>query len=283
MCGSGHSSHFFCGGQSKKGKANQLCPSSQICQRLEHQQEQACGQGAAQHRAEDGDPAVVPAAVTLAGNGQDGVGAAGAEVAGRIHRITGSPAEGHAQGHDQAGDGPGADGAGGGGRTADLEGIALKADGQYHEHQKRGGNQFGEEVPPGIPDGRHRAEGAEHGVGLVGRGLVVVLVEDIDQHGAHETAQHLGDDITDDLAPGELAGYCQAQGDGRIEVRAGNRTGDEHAHHHGETPREGDHDPSAAFRLGFVEGTGGAHAVAEEHQDKGADEFEDVGVEVHSV
>ena len=143
--------------------------------------------------------------------------------------------------------------------------------------------KFRQEVPPGIPDGRHRAEGAEHGVGLVGRGLVVVLVEDIDQQGAHETAQHLGDDISEDLAPGELAGDGKAQGDGRIQVGSGDGTGDEHAHHHGEAPREGDDDPSAAFRLGLVEGAGGADAVTEEHQDQGADEFEDIRVEVHSV
>ena len=111
----------------------------------------------------------------------------------------------------------------------------------------------------------------------------MVLVEHIDQQGADEAAQHLGDDVAEDLAPGELAGDGEAQGDGRIEVRAGDGAGDEHAHHHGEAPREGDHDPSAAFRLGLVEGAGGADAVTEEHQDEGADEFKNVGVEVHSV
>ena len=260
----------------KKGGTDWFRPFLRFVFRLEHQQEKSGGQAGAEHWAGDRDPTVVPAAVALARDGQDGVGAARAEIARRIHRVAGGSAQGHAQGHDQAGDRPGADGAGGSGRPAHLEGIALEADGQDDEHQERGGDEFGKEVPPGIPDGRHRAEGAEHGVGFVGRGLVVVLVEDIDQHGAHETAQHLGDDITDDLVPGELAGNGQAQGDGRIEVRTGNRAGDEHAHHHGEAPRKGDHDPSAAFRLGFVQGAGGAHAVAEEHQDEGADEFKDV-------
>ena len=111
----------------------------------------------------------------------------------------------------------------------------------------------------------------------------MVLVEHVDQQGAHEAAQHLGDDVAEDLAPGELAGDGEAQGDGRIEVRAGDGAGDEHAHHHGEAPREGDHDPSAAFRLGLVEGAGGADTVTEQHQDEGADEFENVGVEMHSV
>ena len=111
----------------------------------------------------------------------------------------------------------------------------------------------------------------------------MVLVEDVDQQGAHEAAQHLGNDVAEDLAPGELAGDGEAQGDGGIEVCAGDRAGNEHAHHHGEAPREGNHDPTAAFRLGLVEGTGGADAVTEEHQDQGADEFKNVGVEVHSV
>ena len=204
------------------------------------------------------------------------MGAAGAEVAGGVHRVAGGSAEGHAQGHDQAGDGPGADGASGSGRSADLEGVALETDRQDDEDEQRSGDELAEEVPPGIPDGGHRAEGAEHGVGLVGRGLVVVLVERVDQQGADEAAQHLGDAVAEDLAPGELAGDGQAQGDGRIEVCAGNRAGDEDAHHHGKAPREGDDDPSAAFRLGFVQRAGGADAVAEEHQNQGADEFENV-------
>ena len=104
----------------------------------------------------------------------------------------------------------------------------------------------------------------------------MVLIEYINQQGAHEAAQHLGDAVAKDLAPGELAGDGEAQGDGRIQVRTGDGAGNEHAHHHGETPREGDDDPSAAFRLGLVEGTGGAHAVTEQHQDEGADELEDV-------
>ena len=243
---------------------------------LEHQQEQPCGEAAAEHGAQDGDPAVGPAAVALAGNRKDRVGAAGAEVAGGVHRVAGGSAEGHAQGHDQAGDGPGADGTGGGRYAIDLEGVAFETDGEDHEHQQRRGDQLGKEVPPRVPDGGHRAEGAEHRIGLVGSGLVVVLIEDINQQGAHEAAQHLGDAIAEDGAPGELAGDGQAQGDGRIQVRTGDRAGNQNAHHHGETPCEGDHDPSAAFRLGLVQGTGGAHAVAEEHQDEGADEFEDV-------
>ena len=243
---------------------------------LEYQQEQTSREAAAEHGAQDGDPAVGPAAVALARDGQDRVGAAGAEVAGGVHRVAGGSAEGHAQGHDQAGDGPGADGAGGCRHAIDLEGVAFETDGEDYEHQQRRSDEFGKEVPPRIPDGGHRAEGAEHRIGLVGSSLVMVLIEYINQQGAHEAAQHLGDAIAENGSPGELAGDGQAQGDGRVEVRAGNGTGDEYAHHHGETPREGDHDPSAAFRLGLVQGTGGAHAVAEEHQDEGADEFEDV-------
>ena len=243
---------------------------------LEHQQEQPCGEAAAEHGAEDGDPAVGPAAVALAGDRKDRVRTAGAEVAGGVHRVAGGSAEGHAQGHNQAGDGPGADGAGGGRHAADLEGVALEADGEDHEHEQCGGNQLGKEVPPGIPDGRHRAEGAEHGVRFVRSSLVMILIENIDQHGAHKAAQHLGDTIAQNLAPGELAGDGKAQGDGGIQVRAGNGTGDQNAHHHGEAPREGDHDPSAAFRFGLVQGAGGAYAVTEKHQNEGADEFEDV-------
>ena len=250
---------------------------------LKHQQEQPSREAAACHRAEDGDPAVVPAAVALARDGKDGVGAAGAQVTGGVHRVAGGAAKGHAQGHDEAGDGPGADRAGGGRRTADLEGIALEADGEDHEHQQRRSDELGEEVPPGIPNSRHGAEGAEHGVGFVGGGLVVVLIEHIDQQGAHETTQHLGDDVTADGRPGELAGDGKAQRHSRIQVRTGNRAGDEDAHHHGKAPRKGDDDPSAALGFGLVQGSGGAYAVAEEHQDEGADEFEDICVHSHLV
>ena len=249
--------------------------------RLEHQQEEAGGEAGAEHRAGDGDPAVGPAAVTLALDGQDGVGAAGAEVAGGVHRVAGGAAEGHAQGHDEARDGPGADGAGGGCHGTHLEGVALEADRQDDEHEERRGNELGQEVPPRVPDGRHRAEGAEHRVRLVGRGVVVVLVEDVHEEGADEAAEHLGDAVAEHLAPRELARDGEAQGDGRVQVSAGHRAGDEHAHHHGEAPREGDDDPSAAFRLGLVQRCGGAHAVTEEDQYEGPDEFEDISV--HSL
>ena len=255
-----------------------MAPGFFVHHRLKHQQEQPCGQCAAQHGAKNGDPAVVPATVTLARDRQEGMGAARAEVTGRIHRVAGRSAQGHAQGHDQAGDRPGADGAGGGGLAANLEGVILETDGQDDEHEQRGGYQLGKEVPPGIPDGRHRAESAEHGVGLFGSGFIVVLVEHVDQQRAHETAQHLGDAIAKDHSPSELAGNGQTQGYGRIEVRAGDRTGDEHAHHHGETPGEGDYDPSAAFRLGFVEGAGGANAVTEEDKHEGAEKLENVRI-----
>ena len=134
--------HFFLLAEGEKGRNRLFRPFLCFVFRLEHQQEEAGGQAGAQHRAGDGDPAVFPAAVALARDGQDGMGTARAEVARRIHRVAGGSAEGHAQGHDQSCDRPVADGAGGSGRPADLEGVALEADGQDDEHEHRGGDQF---------------------------------------------------------------------------------------------------------------------------------------------
>ena len=104
----------------------------------------------------------------------------------------------------------------------------------------------------------------------------MIFIEYPHEHGARETAQHLGDDVAGDGGPGEGAREGEAQGDDGVEVRAGHRSGDEHADHHGEAPAEGDDHPAGAFRLGMVEGGGGADAVAEQHEHERAEEFEEV-------
>src|SRR5690349_14157087 len=59
---------------------------------LDDPQNQA-GDDAAQQRADDGDPRVVPIRVALAGNGQQEMGNTRPQVAGRVDRVAGRAAE----------------------------------------------------------------------------------------------------------------------------------------------------------------------------------------------
>ena len=79
----------------------------------------------------------------------------------------------------------------------------------------------------------------------------MVFVYDPYEDGTEESTEHLGDDIGDDISPGEHAGAGQTEGYSGVEVSSG-VVGDEHARHDGETPGEGDDDPSATFSFTLV-------------------------------
>ena len=104
----------------------------------------------------------------------------------------------------------------------------------------------------------------------------MVFIEQPDEDGADKAAEHLGDDIAHDVRPGEGAEDGEPQGDGRIEVGAGNRAGNEDARHDGEAPSEGDDDPPRTLGFTFVQGTGGADSVAQQHEHERADQFKKI-------
>ena len=85
-------------------------------------------------------------------------------------------------------------------------------------------------------DGRHGAECPEHAVRILGGGLVMIIIENIDQQSSGKTSQHLCCDIRKDCIPCETAGYGKTESDGRIQMRTGVRTCDEDAAHDRKTP-----------------------------------------------
>ncbi|MNR30632.1 hypothetical protein D3C85_1480980 [compost metagenome] len=101
----------------------------------------------------------------------------------------------------------------------------------------------------------------------------VVAVDQPHQQCAGHAAQHLRRDIAGGVGPGKLAGHRQRDGDRRIEVGAADGGDAEHADKHRHRPAEGDHDQAAVMALGAFQDHVGNHAVAEQHQQGGADEF----------
>ena len=237
---------------------------------LEYEKIEACGNCTADERTADGNPAVGPAAVTFAFNGKDGMGKTGRKVTGRVHGITCGCTKGHAKRHDDTGNGESAEAA------HTLVRIAICSKSEDYKYQDCGCNELGEEVAPGIPYCRHGAESAQHCIGLVFCGLVVVLVENPYENGAKETAHHLCDDITGNKIPGEGAGKGKAKSHCGIEMRSGDGAGDKDAHHYGEAPCEGDDHPPGALGFGFIEGNCRTYAVAKKYEGKRADKFKNV-------
>ena len=180
---------------------------------LKNQHECDGREGCAGDRAEDRDPAVGPAAVTLGTlHREDGVGDSRGEVSGWVDRIAGRSAQGHSDGHDQHGDREGSDCA-----EADVSRVAWSGKHQDAEHQKPCSDELAEEVPAGIVDRWHRAECPEFCVRILGR-VIVILVECPHEGGSEKSAEHLGYDVAGNQCPGERTGHCETDRDGRVEV-----------------------------------------------------------------
>ena len=99
--------------------------------------EQQRSDRAADDRADNGDPAICKVAGALALDGQNRMGAAGAEVTGGVDGIAGEAAEGHTDGHDDAEHEQLLNAGGAAGNIADAE------DG---EHQDEGADDLREQV-----------------------------------------------------------------------------------------------------------------------------------------
>ena len=102
----------------------------------------------------------------------------------------------------------------------------------------------------------------------------MIHVEGIYQDGTEDSAEHLGNDIWNDVGPGEAARKGKSERYRRVEVGAGIRACDQHAGHYGETPGEGYHYPSGTVCLCSFKAACSAHSVSEKDQNHGAYELE---------
>lgn len=78
-----------------------------------------------------------------------------------------------------------------------LWSILADRERQDDEDQHERTEDLAEEVAAVVADGRSGTEGGQLG-GRIIRGIVVVLVEEVDQDGPEETAEHLRDDVGND-------------------------------------------------------------------------------------
>ena len=196
---------------------------------------------------------------------QDGVQQTRHEVAGRVQARAGRATHGgHEAPHNEADD----DGGGGVILLAPSQGQA--AQGAEDEHQ--GAEHLVEEVVGLLVVRVSGAEGAQNRLGVLGL-LVVRVVSDVDDELAEQGAEQLGNDVRQHVAPREQAVDGLGDGHGRVDVRAGDATEHEHREHDAEAVAHGDVQPAGVVTLGVLELDVGHGAVAEDHQNGGAEEL----------
>ena len=196
---------------------------------------------------------------------QDGVQQTRHEVAGRVQARAGRATHGgHEAPHNEADD----DGGGGVILLAPSQGQA--AQGAEDEHQ--GAEHLVEEVVDLLVVRVSGAEGAQNRLGVLGL-LVVRVVSDVDDELAEQGAEQLGDDVRQHVAPREQAVDGLGDGHGRVDVRAGDATEHEHREHDAEAVAHGDVQPAGVVALGVLELNVGHGAIAEDHQNGGAEEL----------
>src|SRR5574341_832911 len=108
-----------------------------------------------------------------------------------------------------------------------------------------------------------------------------VVVDEVDQRGARERTDQLGDDVGDHLDPWEVAAHRQRERYRRVDVRAADSPGHIDAEGDRQRPPPGDKQPVAAGRedlgaaSGLVQRGDGHrhHAVAEADEHERAEEF----------
>ena len=153
--------------------------------------------------------------------------------------------------------------------------VPMGAESHDEIYKECGGEELAEEVHRLVLYGGHGAESAEHGVGLVRRGGIMVNIESIYENGAGEAPEHLGAHVGKHEVPGEETSEGQAERYRRIQVGAAVRPGNENACHYRKPPPHGDHYPSCSLGLAPVERAGCAHTVSEKYEHEGAQKLED--------
>ena len=219
---------------------------------------------AAEDGADHGDPRVAPVRIAFAGDWQDRVRDARAEVTGRVDGVARRATERHTDAeHEQRHE-----------EEAERRGVRVRTDHEHADDEHRGADDLGDEVRDGLADGRTRREHGELEA-RVRRLLPVREVREPDEHGTDERAEELASDERTHVTPGNGALVRERDRHGRVEVRdpARYRDAREDAEEHRHRPTERDDDPPRAVALGLVQERPGDDTVTEEDQDRGPDDF----------
>ena len=131
--------------------------------------------------------------------------------------------------------------------------------------QNEGRYEFRSEVQECVADGRSCAEAATDGCVIISCRNVIAIEEDQDGC-AKESADHLGDDIAGNQAPGHTAADGRADGNCGIEVCSGQCAEGERGNHDRHAPADEDVYGIAALHAGFVKADVTANAVTQKYQ-----------------
>ena len=135
--------------------------------------------------------------------------------------------------------------------------VPAVRDGHDQDEQERRAHYFVDQRPDGrsgVVLGRERGEDrvrrqrlapALRGFGRQVERVDGLVVNEEQQSGRDERAEHLRNHVGTDAAPPELAPYGQRNGDGRVDVSAAHAAGHIDPHTDGEPPSERDQQPVA--------------------------------------
>src|SRR5512132_3463627 len=235
-----------------------------------------CPEPAADERPHDRDPRVIPVRVSLARNRKYGVCDPRREVARRIDRVAGRPAEREADGEDQQADEEGHDGLAESHRQRCLPDAARGSRGEvpdeeeHPEEQHERADDLGQQVLAFLADRRRSAEDGQLEARVL-RLSPVWQVGDVDQDRTDERPDHLAGYVLGHVVPRRDVSQREAERHRRIEVRAAELADRIHGHRDRHSPSERDHDPACALGLRVREQDSGHDTVSEQDQDRGPD------------
>ncbi len=236
---------------------------------------------AADQRADDGYPRILPVRAALAGYRQHGMRETWTEVAGWIDGVAGRATERDADAEHEHTDEQRLQAAAEDEGEIDVAGLRQRlrvgGDGKNAEEQHRGADDLGDQVRDRRP---HRGPGAEDGQ-LVARSLRRTPMRQIrepDDDGSEERTDHLRREVGRHFGPGEAAGGGQGDRHGGIEVRATQSPDRVYRHRHRHAPADGDDDPAAVLALGPVQHHVGDDTIAQNDQEHRPQKFGQEGL-----
>lgn len=200
-----------------------------------------------------------------------------AEITGGINRVAGRPAERESDGPDEQRHRHRAQGAEihghRGPRHVALE-CALHGKDAKHQHERS--DHLTNKIRRRTPDRRSRAEDRPFELSIGGL-APMRQVGDPDDDRTEKCPQNLREAVTRHLCPRENSGYRQTDGNRRVQMGAAHPRDGRDGQKNGQRPPGSDHNPSAALPLGAGQKDIRHHTVAENNQQRGADEFAEQG------
>ena len=228
---------------------NSQIPTPSLNRRFADEVKQHGGEEGAENWTEDRNPGIAPIAVALPSrDGQNGVHDAGTEIAGGVDGVAGRAAERDADGEDDQSDGQGVESAQSARRAVGSGKLRLGGV-EDREDKHAGADDFGSQIEQRRADGRAGAEHRQLEILVFGEAPMRVVMQPDERRTEHR-AEHLGDEVMGDILPGKLAGGCESDCHGGINMCAAKFGAGENRNEHRDAPTPADRHPAGVLAFG---------------------------------